>query len=134
MSFCAQDITQKTDANGETREFVDVKLENGPPISSLCDTGANRNGISMEELTKYGLSDLIDSSLAGKAKLANGALFQTIGMIDIKIDVEGTDYNVPFCVVDKLAPSIILGTPFLKQCQVMSDFKEAIQNRLRKNE
>ena len=133
MSFCAADITQNVDEHGETREFVNVKLENGTPISALCDTGANKNGISIEELTKYGLSDLVDSNRASKAKLANGVLTPTIGTVEIKIDVEGNDYDVAFVVCEKLSPSIIFGTPFLNQCEVMKDFKDAVKNRLRKN-
>lgn len=125
MSINTADMSMSFDKNGDLRKFVSVSIEDGIPQKSLCDTGASASGIDAGLLQEYGITDLIKSK-PDMVKMANGELTPSMGTIDIKCTIEGSNQDVTFAVISTLSPKIILGAPLLKSVGVMDKFEQDI--------
>ena len=132
IDLCA--VVCERDANNDLREYIRTSIGNGTEVKSLCDPGAQDNGISSEFLAEHGLSDLVDTTKKSRAKMADDSIVDTHGEVSIECVIEGTKRNVKFAVISKLSPSIIFGTPFLQETGVLQDFHNSVSQRLRKNE
>ena len=108
--------------NGDLREYVDTTIVPGSTEKSMLDTGASDNAICPKLLAEYGISDQVDSSKAGFARLANNSIHRMDGEISVKIALGVKEYVVNFKVVPNLSPRIIFGVPFLKESGVLRYF------------
>ena len=125
------EVSMRRNSNGDLREYISTSIGNGTPIKSLCDPGAQENGIATSTLNEYGLSDLIDEGTKSKARMADDTIVDTLGCIELECDVEGNKKKIRFAVIDKLNPAIIFGTPFLNETGVLADFRKSIDSNIR---
>lgn len=130
MSIDMAKLSFDINKGGDLRKYVQVGLESGTPMKSLCDTGASASGIDATLLQEHGIADLIKAG-PDMVKMANGELTPSIGTIDIKCQIEGSEHNVTFAVIGTLCPKIILGAPLLKSVGVMDKFDRDIDNAFR---
>ena len=125
------EVVCSKDSNGDLREYINTSIGNGTAIKSLCDPGAQANGISPKILSEHGMSDLVDETQKGQAKMADNHIVETRGVVTIDCEIEGETESVPFAVIENLSPSIIYGTPFLNKTGVLADFRQSIDNKIR---
>ena len=122
----------KRGPDGDIREFVDIKFENGANEESMLDTGASASAMGLSKLIEHGLSDIIDKNKATEITFGNKQKFSTLGTFKTKCDVENVNsYDIEFHVVENLNPAVILGIPFLQESGVLDDFRNSVENRLR---
>ena len=129
IDLCA--VVCERDVNNDMREYIQTSIGNGTEVKSLCDPGAQDNGISSEFLAEHGLSDLVDTTKKSRAKMADDSIVDTHGEVSIECMIEGTKREVKFSVISKLNPVIIYGTPFLQETGVLQDFHDSVSQRIR---
>ena len=129
IDLCA--VVCERDVNNDMREYIQTSIGNGTEVKSLCDPGAQDNGISSEFLAEHGLSDLVDTTKKSRAKMADDSIVDAHGEVSIECMIEGTKREVKFSVISKLNPVIIYGTPFLQETGVLQDFHDSVSQRIR---
>ena len=114
----------------DVREYVQTTIVPGSSEQSLLDTGASLDAICPKLLTEYGIADKIKTEQERFVKLADETLVKIDGTIDIKVNVNGTEYQVNFTVMPNIKPKIIYGTPFLAATGILDEFRSSVSKRL----
>ena len=117
----------------DMREYIDTEVVPGVSSTrqrSLLDTGASIDAICPELIKECGLEEQIDTSQQRFIELADKTLVKIEGMIQIKVNVKGKEYEVNYAVMPGIKPKIIYGMPFLKATGILQEFSKAIKDRL----
>ncbi|KAJ5578023.1 uncharacterized protein N7459_006987 [Penicillium hispanicum] len=106
----------------ETPDFeIPGKLGNHS-IKALGDTGAKRNFIREQHAVRLRLP--IDRSVTQKVVIGSGKEITTTGVVSapFRFQEEGKVYWLEFHVLPKLIHNVILGKPFLKLTETLTNF------------
>ena len=125
----SESVCMKAKGN-DVREYVQTTIVPGSSEQSLLDTGASLDAICPKLLTEYGIADKIKTEQERFVKLADETLVKIDGTIDIKVNVNGTEYQVNFTVMPNIKPKIIYGTPFLAATGILDEFRSSVSKRL----
>ena len=92
---------------------------------ALIDTGSSCNCISLTTLKK---ANMEEQEMSSKDKMqfksASNSNMHTMGTVQIKIQIQGQQFQDVFYVFPTLSQDIILGRPFLHKFQAKIDLQE----------
>jgi len=105
--------------------FITVKI-GMKAVRALVDTGSVATLVSKELVDRLRLKILPFKMENSFLISANGTALEVIGKAEILINISGLQIPITACVVRHVSHQFILGADFMRQNQVIIDYKAGI--------